>query len=222
VVPIDAIPGKGSFPMPTHVPVFIVTTLLLAMLPGASQALMIRQVLEGGQRTLRGTLVGNASGFLLWSTAAAAGLSAVLLASPTAYAVLRIAGGIVLMILGVKTLRTTLTTPVSTRPPSEGGRSSGFAGGYLTGLITNLGNPKAGVFAVSVLPQFVTAKGPVFLSTVALGALWALVSASWYMLLTWAVSRGRDLVSQPTVLRGLSLTTGVVLLGLGAAVAAGV
>ncbi|TMR94903.1 LysE family translocator [Nonomuraea basaltis] len=205
--------------MPTHVPVFIATTLLLAMLPGASQALMIRQVLEGG-RTLRGTLAGNATGFLLWSTAAAAGLSAVLLASPTAYAVLRIAGGIVLMILGVNTLRTALTT-VSTRPPHEGGRRTGFAGGYLTGLITNLGNPKAGVFAVSVLPQFVTAKGPVFLSTVALGALWALVSASWYMLLTWAVSRGRALVSQPTVLRGLSVATGVVLLGLGAAVAAG-
>ena len=208
--------------MPTHVPAFIATTLLLAMLPGASQALMIRQALEGGQRTLRGTLAGNASGFLLWSTAAAAGLSAVLLASPTAYAGLRIAGGVVLMILGVRTLRTALTTTVSTRPPHAGGRGTGFAGGYLTGLITNLGNPKAGVFAVSVLPQFVTSEGPVFLSTVALGALWALVSASWYMVLTWAVSRGRALVSRPTVLRGISVTTGVVLLGLGAAVAAGV
>ena len=207
--------------MPTHVPVFIATTLLLAMLPGASAALMIRQVLEGGQRTLQGTLAGNATGFLLWSTAAAAGLSAVLLASPTAYAVLRIAGGIVLMILGVKTLRTALTT-VHTRTPGEGGRRTGFAGGYLTGLSTNLGNPKAGVFAVSVLPQFVTSKGPVFLSTVALGGLWALVSASWYMVLTWAVGRGRDLMSRPTALRALSLTTGVILLGLGAAVAAGV
>lgn len=207
--------------MPTHVPVFIVTTLLLAMLPGASQALMIRQVLDGGQRTLRGTLAGNASGFVLWSTAAAAGLSAVLLASPAAYTVLRIAGGIVLMILGVRTLRTALTT-VSAPTSYDGERSTGFAGGYLTGLITNLGNPKAGVFAISVLPQFVTEEGPVFLSTVALGALWALVSASWYMLLTWAVSRGRALVSRPTVLKGLSVTTGVVLLGLGAAVAAGV
>ncbi|WP_067127407.1 LysE family translocator [Microtetraspora malaysiensis] len=207
--------------MPTHVPVFIATTLLLAMLPGASQAMMIRQVLGGGQRTVRGTLAGNATGFLLWSTAAAAGLSTALLASPRAYAVLRIAGGIVLMILGVNTLRTALTT-ASTSPPREGGRRTGFAGGYLTGLSTNLGNPKAGVFAVSVLPQFVTPQGPVFLSTVALGALWALVSASWYLLLTWAVGRGRALISRPTVLRGLSVTTGVVLLGLGAAVAAGV
>ncbi|MFI9237454.1 LysE family translocator [Streptomyces sp. NPDC053079] len=208
--------------MPTHVPVFIATTLLLAMLPGASAALMIRQVLEGGQRTLQGTLAGNATGFLLWSTAAAAGLSAVLLASPTAYTALRIAGGIVLMYLGVKTLRTTINTTVSTTPTDKGERGTGFASGYLIGLSTNLGNPKAGVFAISVLPQFVTAKGPVFLSTVALGVVWALVSASWYMLLTWAVSRGRDLVSKPTVLRGLGVTTGVVLLGLGAAVAAGV
>lgn len=207
--------------MPTHVPVFIATTLLLAMLPGASQALMIRQVLEGGRHTLRGTLAGNATGFLLWSTAAAAGLSAVLLTNPHAYAVLRIAGGIVLMFLGVNTLRTALTT-ASTPPHHEGGRRTGFAGGYLTGLGTNLGNPKAGVFAISVLPQFVTAKGPVFLSTVALGGLWALVSASWYILLTWAVGRGRSLVSRPTVLRGLRVTTGLVLLGLGVAVAAGV
>ncbi|WP_446461369.1 hypothetical protein [Streptomyces sp. BRA346] len=42
------------------------------------------------------------------------------------------------------------------------------------------------------------------------------------MVLTWAVGRGRALVSQPTVLRGISVTTGVVLVGLGAAVAAGV
>jgi len=210
--------------MPTHVPVFIATTLLLAMLPGASTALMIRQVLEGGQRTVRGTLAGNATGFVLWSAAAAAGLSAILLASPGAYAVLRIGGGVVLMILGVNTLRTAFTafTAVSAPPPGEGGRRTGFAGGYLTGLSTNLGNPKAGVFAVSVLPQFVTARGPVFLSTVALGVLWALVSASWYLLLTWAVGRGRALVTRPAVLRWLGVTTGVVLLGLGVAVAAGV
>lgn len=206
--------------MPTHVPVFIATTLLLAMVPGASAALMIRQALEGGRRALHGTLAGNASGFLIWSTAAAAGLSAVLLASPGAYAALQIAGGVILMYLGGRTLWTALTT-VPVQATGEGEQSTGFAGGYLIGLSTNLGNPKAGVFAISVLPQFVTAKGPVFLSTVALGALWALVSAAWYILLAWTVSRGRALVSKPAVLRGISVATGAVLLGLGAVVVAG-
>nr|WP_268246367.1 LysE family transporter [Streptosporangium pseudovulgare] len=104
----------------------------------------------------------------------------------------------------------------------HGGGEAGFAGGYLTGLITTLGNPKAGVFAVSVLPRFVTAEGPGSCRPSPLGVLWALVSASWYTLPTWAVSRGRALVPQPAVLRGLSVTTGVVPLGPGAAVVAGV
>src|SRR5262245_25019957 len=96
--------------MPTHVPVFLLTTWLLAMLPGAGQALMIRQVLEGGLGTARATIAGNATGLLIWSTAAAAGLSAVLLASPEAYSVVRIVGAVVLVILGVSTLMATRTT----------------------------------------------------------------------------------------------------------------
>jgi threonine/homoserine/homoserine lactone efflux protein len=90
------------------------------------------------------------------------------------------------------------------------------------GLGTSLGNPKAGVFAVSVLPQFVTTTGPVFLSSTALGGVWALVTACWYLLFTWLVDRGRGLVSRPSVDRTLKVVTGVVLLLLGVAVAAGV
>ncbi|MGW1620421.1 LysE family transporter [Streptomyces sp. NPDC002172] len=78
------------------------------------------------------------------------------------------------------------------------------------------------MFAVSVLPQFVTADGPVLLSSVALGVLWAVVNACWYLLFTWAVGRGRALVSRPAVRRALDLVTGVVLCGLGVAVAGGV
>lgn len=89
------------------------------------------------------------------------------------------------------------------------------------GLGTCLGNPKAGVFAVSVLPQFVTTQGPVFLSSLALAAVWALVTACWYLQFTWLVDRGRALVSRPAVQRRLGLATGVVLLPLGVAVAAG-
>ena len=93
--------------------------------------------------------------------------------------------------------------------------------GYGAGLATNLANPKAGVFAISLLPQFVTTSGPVFLSTLALGTIWALVTACWYVLFTWTVDRGRALVSKPEVLRGLQFSTGAVLSLLGIAVAAG-
>lgn len=207
--------------MPTHLPVFLITTWLLAMLPGAGQALMIRQTLQGGPRLARATIAGNASGLLIWSTAAAVGLSAVLLANPRAYVVVRIAGGIVLVLLGISTIRTAHRVPDTLAAGAEKRRTD-FWGSYFTGLGTTLGNPKAGVFAISVLPQFVTPDGPVLWSSIALGALWALVNVCWYLLFTWAVGRGSALLSEPAVRRGLSIVTGVVLLGLGMAVASGV
>ncbi|WP_431683478.1 LysE family translocator [Kitasatospora sp. KL5] len=210
--------------MPTHLSAFLVTTWLLAMLPGAGQALMMRQTLEGGTRIARATIAGTATGLLLWSGTAAAGLSAVLLAEPAAYRALRIAGGVVLAVLGINTLRSARTAPGSgpDAAPGAAGRRTGLRAAYLAGLGTSLGNPKAGVFAVSVLPQFVTADGPVLVSGIALGAVWTLVTACWYLLFTFAVARGRALVSRPAVRRGLAVATGAVLLALGAAVAVGV
>ncbi|NUQ95623.1 MAG: hypothetical protein HOY79_03335 [Streptomyces sp.] len=83
------------------------------------------------------------------------------------------------------------------------------------------GRVQAVVFAVSVLPQFVTTSGPVFLSSTLLGAVWALVNCCRYLLFTWFVRRGRTLVPRPDVQRRPGMVTGVVLLLLGVAVAAG-
>jgi threonine/homoserine/homoserine lactone efflux protein len=208
--------------MPAHLPLFLMTTWLLAMLPGAGQALMLRQTLDGGRQLAWTSIAGTFTGLVLWSTAAAAGLSAVLLANPTAYSMVRIAGGIMLLGLGVNTLVAVSRSKaaVSAPEPKPLHLPSPWAG-YGAGLATNLANPKAGVFAISLLPQFVTTNGPVFLSTLALGTIWALVTACWYVLFTWTVDRGRALVSKPEVLRGLQFSTGAVLSLLGIAVAAG-
>jgi threonine/homoserine/homoserine lactone efflux protein len=203
----------------TRLPVFLLTTGLLAILPGASLALMTRQTLDGGLRMARATIAGNVTGLLIWSAAASAGLSAVLLAEPTAYAAVRIAGGIVLIVLGVNTLRASRGD--ASPHPARRGHRSGFWGAYSTGLGTNLGNPKVGVFAISVLPQFVPAQGPVLLSSLVLGVVWALVNACWFLAFTWAISRGRALVSRPAVQRGLKVVTGGVLVLLGVTVATG-
>ncbi|SNT55829.1 Threonine/homoserine/homoserine lactone efflux protein [Asanoa hainanensis] len=204
--------------MPTHLPVFVVTTWLLAMLPGAGQALMLRQTIEGGRRRAWASVAGTCSGLVVWTTAAAAGLSAVLLANPHAYAAVRIAGGVLLAGLGVSTLWG-LRRPAAARPVAA--PMTGYGRAYAAGLATNLGNPKAGVFAISLLPQFLTDDGPVFLSSVGLGLLWALVTGAWYLLFTWAVDRGRTLVARPAVHRRLQLVTGCALICIGGAVASG-
>lgn len=197
--------------MPVHVPTFVVTAWLLAMLPGAGQALMLRQTLTRGPRTAWLSIAGTCTGLLLWSTAAAAGVSAVLLADPTAYLVLRVAGGIVLAYLGVSSLR------AMWRSRSAGGHVDVVErrGAYVAGLATNLGNPKAGVFAVSLIPQFIAPGGHVVASGILLGVLWALTTAAWYVVFVSAVHRGRSLVSRPVVITWLHGVTGVVLLALG-------
>ncbi|HEU4348710.1 MAG TPA: LysE family translocator [Actinoplanes sp.] len=207
--------------MPTHIPLFVITTWLLAMLPGAGQALMLRQTLHAGRRTAWASIAGTCTGLLAWTTAAAAGLSAILLANPGAYTVLRIAGGIVLAALGVSTLLAARRHALVRTPASAGSGRPGYWRAYAAGLAINLGNPKAGVFAISLLPQFITTEGPVFVSSVVLGALWALVTAGWYLLFTWAVNRARALASKPAVHRLLRLLTGGTLLCLGAGVAIG-
>jgi threonine/homoserine/homoserine lactone efflux protein len=74
-----------------------------------------------------------------------------------AYTMIRAAGGGVLAVLGVSTLLS-----LRRRTPPTADAAPARWGGYLAGLATNLGNPKAGVFAISLLPQFLTPDGPVF------------------------------------------------------------
>lgn len=205
--------------MPAHLPLFMITTWLLAMLPGPGQALMIRQTLTGGVGVARATIAGTATGLFIWSTAAGAGLSAVLLAQPRAMAAARLAGGLLLCGLGLATL---LARPAAAQsaPGAGAARPAGRWRGYLAGLGTSLGNPKAGVFAVPVLPQF-AARGAMLGASLTLGAVWALVTGAWYLLFPWAAGRSRKLLQRPSAHRALAVVTGAVLLVLGAAVAAG-
>jgi threonine/homoserine/homoserine lactone efflux protein len=206
-----------EIPVPVRLPAFVVTCWLLAMLPGAGQALMMRQTLTWGRRAAGISISGTCTGILLWSTAAASGLSAVLLANPSAYTTLRILGGVVLAYLGVSSLRAVWRG----RGAPEVAIATTRRGAYLSGLATNLGNPKAGVFAISLLPQFIAPRGHVFASGVLLGLVWAVTTAAWYLLFVTLVDRGRALVSRPAVTTWLHGVTGVVLLLLGAGVALG-
>jgi threonine/homoserine/homoserine lactone efflux protein len=183
--------------MPTHLAAFVVTVAFLAMLPGANNASITRQTLMSGRRAGLLAVAGASTGILIWASAAAVGLSAVLLANPNAYLAIRIGGA---------TCR---------RGDATGCRN------FAVGVATSLGNPKAGVFAVSLIPQFVTAHGPVLASSIALGAIWAVVSGTWFCLYVWTVDKAGARANKPTVQRFMQAVTGLTMLGLGIAVAVG-
>lgn len=206
----------------TMLATFVVTTWLLAMLPGVGQALMLRQTLVHGRTTALATIAGTSCGLVLWSLAAAGGLSAVLLTNDLAYAALRWSGGLFLAYVGARSLLASGPVQPSHADDDRPEVGPRLRGAFAAGLATNLGNPKAGVFAISLLPQFVPATGPVFLTTAGLGVVWAVVTGAWYVLFVCLVQRWRGLVTRPSTQRLLNRTTGVVLLALGTGVVLGI
>lgn len=200
---------------------FSLAAALLTLTPGLDTALVLRTAaVEGpGQAMLAGA--GVSTGVLAWGLMAALGLGAVLAVSETAYLLLRIAGAVYLLWLGFGMLRAALS-PERARhlaamasAKGAGGTGGGGRGWYWRGLLTNLLNPKVGVFYVSFLPQFAAEGVPVVAFSVGLAAIHATMGIAWFALLTLATRPITGLLKRPAVTRSLDGLTGAVLIGFG-------
>ncbi|MXM66508.1 LysE family transporter [Streptomyces sp. HUCO-GS316] len=142
-------------------------------------------------------------------------MTALLAAFEPAYDVMRIVGAVVLVGCGIQALRQARRAKGE---PEDGGREdtepSGWAS-YRGGLLLNLANPKAAVFALSFLPQFVPRGAPHLPTMVGLAALWAVYEVGHYGLYVWFVDRLRTVLSRTGVRRRLEQISGGVLLLLG-------
>ncbi|MBE1581991.1 LysE family translocator [Nonomuraea angiospora] len=194
---------------------FVGACVLVAMAPGVSTAIILRQTLRAGRGSGMAATLGNETGILLWGLAAAFGLSALLVASQLAYDVMRVAGAVVLVVMGAQALWQARKGAPATGMEAEEAVVPGRRGPYLAGLGTCLANPKAAVFAMSFLPQFVRPGQNVPVTLATLAVVWVLVDLAWYGLLIWTVARAKAVLGRPAVRRRLEQISGVVLIGLG-------
>ncbi|WP_158882133.1 LysE family translocator [Amycolatopsis anabasis] len=188
---------------------FIPAAFLIALVPGPATVMLIKQSARGSRRNSLATIAGIEAGVLFWGLAAVFGLSAVLLASQIAYDVLRIAGAAFLVYLGVKALF--FAKPRRDDEPSAGA-------GFRAGFLINVTNPKAGVFAISFLPQFVPAHAgaPALLLLV---GIWMLVDVVWYTALALLLTRIGRWLRKESTRRWLERTSGGVFVAFGVTVA---
>jgi len=197
---------------------FLAAATLVIVAPGPDTLLVTRNVFRRGRRGGLVTGAGTITGLALWSVAAALGLSALLAASEVGYNVVRVAGGLYLIWLGVQSLRSHGAVPAA---PTEA-PALPMHRAYLSGLLSNLLNPKIGVFFVTFLPGFVPIGAPIGTTAALLGAVFVLETALWLVVLVWLVGRGTGWLSRRGVRRRLDRITGVVLIGFGIRVAADV
>jgi threonine/homoserine/homoserine lactone efflux protein len=196
---------------------FAAVAAALTVTPGLDTALVLRSAMTGRRREAAATAAGIVAGLFVWGAAAAAGVSALLTASQLAYDVLRFTGAAYLVWFGGRLLWRALRPGPPVEAVLPGGRSAWRA--VRLGLVTNLLNPKVGVFYVALLPQFVPPGADALAVGLLLAAVHAVLSLVWFaLLISMAGALGRRL-RNPRTIRGLDGGTGVVLVGFGVGLA---
>jgi threonine/homoserine/homoserine lactone efflux protein len=191
---------------------FLLASMLVTVVPGADMALVTRQVLVGGPRLAYRTIAGNLTGLLVHGFALAVGLSALIVASATAYTTVKLAGAAYLIWLGVQTIRT--SKQVQPAAPITAPRHA-----FLQGLLSTVLNPKPALFFLTFLPQFVDPDRAVLAQTLTLAAVHVVVGLIWLTTYAHLVDRARAVLTAPNVNAWLERTTGAVLIALGIRVA---
>lgn len=200
---------------------FLAVAVLVTITPGADMALVTRQALAGGRGAAWLTSLGMCTGLVVWITLSTAGVSALLAASAVAFTALKLAGAAYLVFLGVKAI-------LASRQAESGGAIAGSPTGrpgdgrraYRQGLLSNLLNPKIGVFYTSLLPQFVTPGDGVALQSMTLGLIHVLMGIVWLAAYGELVVRAGAIFRRPRTRAWLDRVTGSVLIALGIRLAA--
>ncbi len=140
--------------------------LLIALTPGPNMVyLLSRSICQGRQAGVI-SLFGVMAGFLVHMTAAAVGLSALFMAVPMAYEVLKWAGALYLLYLAWQAVKPGARSPFEARDLPQDSPRKLFAMGFLTNLL----NPKIAMFYLAIFPQFVSPEhGSVLVQSVVLG-----------------------------------------------------
>jgi threonine/homoserine/homoserine lactone efflux protein len=200
--------------MPEELLAFGAVAALFSVSPGPDTLLVVNRAISQGRSPALLTALGSATGLVVWGLLSAVGVAAVLETSATAFATLKLGGAGYLIFLGTQAMRRgsqKCDPDLPAAPPRWAFRQ---------GLLTNLLNPKAGIFFVAVLPQFVRPHDDALMATMVFAvtdALTSLLALSCYTAVALAAA---GVMRRPAVRRTMDRVTGGVLIALGARLAA--
>lgn len=198
---------------------FVIASILFIQVPGPSLLFTIGRALSVGRTEALLSVLGNALGLLVQVLALAVGLGAVVAASAHAFTVLKLVGAAYVIYLGVQAIRHRGDARVALDNPDAAPSMHGWSS-VRTGLFVGITNPKSIVFFAAFLPQFVDDSKPAAPQLLLLGLLFALMAVTSDS--CWALASARAkawFARKPDRLDRLGATGGVMMIGLGAALA---
>ncbi|MEU9192511.1 LysE family translocator [Streptomyces hundungensis] len=215
---------------------FLGVVLAAYVVPGPDFLVVLRSATEHPSKG-RAAGLGAQAGLCVHMLAAATGLSLIAARSPLAYDAIKLLGAAYLVLLGVRALlagRRAVrrrsgggVAPAGTKEERGPRGSSNEAPahgcwwpGFRQGFLTNVLNPKAALFFLSILPQFVHGGGSTSRQIFLLGTLDILIGVAYWFALVAVAARLRALLDRPTFRRRWELTTGWLFIAIGIGVAA--
>ncbi len=198
---------------------FLAFATVLVLIPGPDFAVVTKNTLVGGHRRGRWAAAGVASSNVVQGTAAASGLSALIVSAQPVFQAIKWAGVAYLAFLGVQAIRSAVRgryLPFGEGEPTTAGTAFG---GWRQGFLSNITNPKVLIFYLAVLPQFLAPHAAIGWL---LAFAWshAVLSLIYLLALTAGLHRARQILARRGVRRTMDGVTGAVLLGFGARLAA--
>ncbi len=202
---------------PTEVLVaYLAAVLVVVIAPGPDNILAISRGLSQGRAAAALSSLGAGLGIMCHTLAATLGLALVLQTSPWAFWAVKAAGAAYLLWLGYKAISS--RSLISFAPTARQPLWRVFA----TGLLSNVLNPKPGLFVVAFIPQFVsTARGPVHLQMLVYGALFAVLTAAIFTVLgAFSAQLSQGLSRRPRVVAAANVGAGLTFITAGLSILA--
>ncbi|MBD3861625.1 LysE family translocator [Bacillus sp. 28A-2] len=185
---------------------FLLLTFFIVASPGVDFALITKRTIGAGKSDGIKMALGLTSGALIHTLAAAFGLSLILMKSALAFEMIKYAGAMYLIYLGVSSFFHKKKKGVS---PHEVETTKHSA--FKQGLISNTLNPKVAIFFLTFLPQFVTPDLNTSLQFVMMGSIYALLSILWFTTVVCLLGYIRKFLLSAKVQTTIDQFTGLVL-----------
>ncbi|OFI38567.1 hypothetical protein BIU82_04405 [Arthrobacter sp. SW1] len=186
---------------------------LITVIPGTDTALVLRYSIAQGRRHAYMAAFGMIAGAFVWGAAAATGVSALLTVSTVAYDALRLGGAAYMLWLGIGLWRASLKKSDAELPPGALPHLSlePLRRTWLKGFVSNLLNPKYGMFCIAVIPQFLVPEVPAVWMGLLLSVVSNVEAVVWFAVIISAAQFFRKWLQGAQFRRWIDRVTGTVL-----------
>ncbi|RJG07428.1 LysE family translocator [Noviherbaspirillum cavernae] len=192
--------------------IFVVTTAVVCLTPGPAALLVVAQGISNGLRRSYWAIAGIALGNAIYFALSATGIAALIVASSTLFSIIKWVGVAYLFYLGWAAIRSKSSALTVS---GDIGRATSGPRAFWQAVVVELSNPKALLYFVALLPQFIDPARPVGMQLLIFGVTCIVLDTAAYSLYAWLGSKTRRFTANEKFVRISNRTSGGLLMAAG-------